>query len=204
AWRDSRISRIYEGTNEINRMLSVGMLLKKAMKGEVDFMSAATAVGQELMTGGIEKVSASSVLFEQEKQLIENLKKVFLMVAGAGVQKFGPKLDAEQQTLMAISDILIETYMAESALLRVEKNCARFGVESQSDQIAMVQLYLFEAIEKVNARAKEAIVSFAEGAQLTGMISGLKQYTRYAEYPNVAELRKTIAAKIIEENKYPF
>ena len=167
-------------------------------------MSAATAVGQELMTGGIEKVSASSVLFEQEKQLIENLKKVFLMVAGAGVQKFGPKLDAEQQTLMAISDILIETYMAESALLRVEKNCARFGVDSQSDQIAMVQLYLFEAIEKVNARAKEAIVSFAEGAQLTGMISGLKQYTRYAEYPNVAELRKTIAAKIIEENKYPF
>ena len=204
AWRDSRISRIYEGTNEINRMLSVGMLLKKAMKGEVDFMSAATAVGQELMTGGIEKVSASSVLFEQEKQLIENLKKVFLMVAGAGVQKFGPKLDAEQQTLMAISDILIETYMAESALLRVEKNCARFGVDSQSDQIAMVQLYLFEAIEKVNARAKEAIVSFAEGPQLTGMISGLKQYTRYAEYPNVAELRKTIAAKIIEENKYPF
>ena len=143
-------------------------------------MSAATAVGQELMTGGIEKVTASEQLFGQEKQLIENLKKVFLMVAGSAVQKFGPNLDAEQQTLNRISDILIETYMAESTFLRVEKNCARFGVDSQSRQIAMTQLYLFEAIERVNAKAKEAIVSFAEGAQQAGMISGLKQYTRYA------------------------
>ena len=204
AWRDARIARIYEGTNEINRMLSVGMTLKKALKGDIDLMTPATAVGQELMSGSIAKVTASEQLFGQEKQLIANMKKVFMMIVGSAVQKFGPNLDAEQQILLAVSDILIETYVAESTLLRVEKNADRFGVATQERQIEMTQLYLFEAIERVNAKAKEAIVSFAEGAQQAGMIAGVKQYTKYAEYPNVAELRKSIAAKVIEENKYPY
>ena len=204
AWRDARIARIYEGTNEINRMLSVGMTLKKALKGDIDLMTPATAVGQELMTGSIEKVTSSEKLFGQEKQLVENLKKVFLMIVGSAVQKFGPNLDAEQQVLLAISDILIETYMAESTLLRVEKNVGRFGIATQENQIEMAQLYLFDAIERVNAKAKEAIVSFAEEPMRSGMIAGVKQYTKYADYPNVAQLRKNIAAKVIEENKYPF
>ena len=204
AWRDARIARIYEGTNEINRMLSVGMTLKKALKGEIDLMTPATAVGQELMSGSIEKVTTSDVLFGQEKQLIANMKKVFMMIVGSAVQKFGPNLDAEQQILLAVSDILIETYIAESTLLRVEKNAERFGVATQERQIEMTQLYLFGAIERVNAKAKEAIVSFAEGAQQAGMIAGVKQYTKYAEYPNISELRKSIAATIIEENKYPY
>lgn len=204
AWRDSRISRIYEGTNEINRMLSVGMTLKKALKGEIDLMTPATAVGQELMQGNIKAAEASETLFGQEKALVENLKKVFMLIVGAAVQKFGPNLDAEQQILLAVSDVLIETYLAESAILRVEKNAQIHGVASQEKQIEMAQLYLFEAIERANARAKEAIVSFAEGAQLKGMIAGVKQYTKYAEYPNVAQLRKSIASKVIEENKYPF
>lgn len=204
AWRDARIARIYEGTNEINRMLSVGMTLKKALKGDIDLMTPATAVGQELMTGSIEKVTSSEKLFGQEKQLVENLKKVFLMIVGSAVQKFGPNLDAEQQVLLAISDILIETYMAESTLLRVEKNVGRFGIATQENQIEMAQLYLFDAIQRVNAKAKEAIVSFAEEPMRSGMISGVKQYTKYADYPNVAQLRKNIAAKVIEENKYPF
>lgn len=204
AWRDARIARIYEGTNEINRMLSVGMTIKKALKGDIDLMTPATAVGQELMAGKIQNITPSDVLFGQEKQLLANMKKTFLMIMGSAIQKFGPNLDAEQQILMAVSDILIETYMVESAILRVEKNAERYGLASQERQIEMTQLYLFNALEVVNSKGKEAIVSFAEGDQMKGMISGLRQYTKYAEYPNVAKLRKNIAAKVIEENKYPF
>ena len=203
AWRDARIARIYEGTNEINRMLCVGMLLKKGFKGEIDLMSAATKVGKELMEG-IPKTELSNAFFAEEKSLLQNLKKAMLMITGAAVQKFGPKFDKEQQIILALSDILIEIYMIESAILRTEKNCERFGLDSQKNQIDMTQLYLFDAIEKINSKGKEAIVSFADGAQLKGMIAGLKQYTKYQNYPNVVALRRNIAATLIEENKYPF
>jgi len=203
AWRDARIARIYEGTNEINRMLCVGMLLKKGFKGEIDLMSAATKVGQELMEG-IPKAELANTFFAEEKNLLQNLKKAMLMITGAAVQTFGPKFDKEQQIILALSDILIEIYMIESAILRTEKNCERFGIDSQKNQIEMTQLYLFDAIEKINSKGKEAIVSFAEGAQLKGMIAGLKQYTKYQNYPNVVALRRNVAATLIEENKYPF
>ena len=203
AWRDARIARIYEGTNEINRMLCVGMLLKKGFKGEIDLMSAATKVGQELMEG-IPKTELSNAFFAEEKSLLQNLKKAMLMITGAAVQKFGPKFDKEQQIILALSDILIEIYMIESAILRTEKNCERFGLDSQKNQIDMTQLYLFDAIEKINSKGKEAIVSFADGAQLKGMIAGLRQYTKYQNYPNVVALRRNIAATLIEENNYPF
>ena len=203
AWRDARIARIYEGTNEINRMLCVGMLLKKGFKGEIDLMSAATKVGQELMEG-IPKTELSNAFFAEEKSLLQNLKKAMLMITGAAVQTFGPKFDKEQQIILALSDILIEIYMIESAILRTEKNCERYGLDSQKNQIDMTQLYLFDAIEKINSKGKEAIVSFAEGAQMKGMIAGLKQYTKYQNYPNVVTLRRNIAATLIEENKYPF
>ena len=131
AWRDARISRIYEGTNEINRMLAVGMLVKKAMKGHVDLLGPATAVGEELM--GIPSFDTPdfSELFAEEKDLIARLKKVFLMVAGSAVQKFGPQLEEHQQLLMSASDILIQVYLAESTILRTEKNAKRFGEKSQ-------------------------------------------------------------------------
>ncbi|MDG1385621.1 MAG: acyl-CoA dehydrogenase family protein [Flavobacteriaceae bacterium] len=203
AWRDARIARIYEGTNEINRMLCVGMLLKKGFKGEIDLMSATTKVGQELMEG-IPKTELSNAFFAEEKSLLQNLKKAMLMITGAAVQTFGPKFDKEQQIILALSDILIEIYMIESAILRTEKNCERYGLDSQKNQIDMTQLYLFDAIEKINSKGKEAIVSFAEGAQMKGMIAGLKQYTKYQNYPNVVALRRNIAATLIEENKYPF
>ena len=203
AWRDARIARIYEGTNEINRMLCVGMLLKKGFKGEIDLMSAATKVGQELMEG-IPKTELSNAFFAEEKSLLQNLKKAMLMITGAAVQTFGPKFDKEQQIILALSDILIEIYMIESAILRTEKNCERYGLDSQKNQIDMTQLYLFDAIEKINSKGKEAIVSFAEGAKMKGMIAGLKQYTKYQNYPNVVALRRNIAATLIEENKYPF
>jgi len=129
AWRDARIARIYEGTNEINRMLCVGMLVKKAMKGHVDLLGPAMKVQEELMGIPSFETPDYSELFSEEKQMIAKLKKVFLMVAGAAVQKFGPQLEEHQQLLIAASNILIEIYMAESAILRTEKNAKRFGAD---------------------------------------------------------------------------
>lgn len=204
AWRDARIARIYEGTNEINRMLSVGMLVKKAMKGHVDLLGPAMKVADEL-TGipSMEKPDYSDVLSE-EKAMIAKLKKVFLMVAGSAVQKFGPDLEEHQQLLLAAADILIETYMAESAILRAEKNAKKFGVDNQKYQIAMAKLYLYNAVDTITIKAKEGIVSFAEGDEQRMMLMGLKRFTKYQNQPNVVELRNTIAEKLTSENKYCF
>ena len=204
AWRDARIARIYEGTNEINRMLAVGMLVKKAMKGHVDLLGPATAVGEELM--GIPSFDTPdfSVLFAEEKDLIKRLKKVFLMVAGSAVQKFGPQLEEHQQLLMSASDILIQIYMAESAILRTEKNAKRFGEEAQATQIAMSKLYLYRATDTVIQKGKEAIVSFTEGDEQKMMLMGLKRFTKYANQPNVVALREQIAAKVSADKGYTF
>jgi alkylation response protein AidB-like acyl-CoA dehydrogenase len=204
AWRDARIARIYEGTNEINRMLAVGMLVKKAMKGHVDLLGPATAVGEELM--GIPSFDTPdfSELFAEEKDLIARLKKVFLMIAGSAVQKFGPDLEAHQQILLAAADILIEIYMAESTLLRTEKNAKRSGKESQAIEIAMTQLYLYDAVDIVIRKGKEAIVSFAEGDEQRMMLMGLKRFTKYTNQPNVVALRNQIADKVAADNAYTF
>lgn len=204
AWRDARITRIYEGTNEINRMLAVGMLIKKAMKGHVDLLGPATKVGEEL-TGipSFDKPDYSE-LFAEEKEILKNLKKVFLMVAGSAVQKFGPDLEEHQQLLLASADILIEIYLAESAVLRSEKNAIRFGKDAQKEQIAMAKLYLYHSVDLINQKAKEGIISFAEGDEQRMMLMGLKRFTKYQNQPNVVELRNTIADKLISENKYCF
>ncbi len=204
AWRDARIPRIYEGTNEINRMLAVGMLVKKAMKGHVDLLGPATAVGQELT--GIPSMDKPdySELFAEEKEILKNLKKIFLMVAGSAVQKFGAELEDHQQLLLASADILIEIYMAESTILRTEKNANRLGEDTQKEQIAMSQLYLYNAVDKITQKAKEGIVSFAEGDEQRMMLMGLKRFTKYQNQPNVVALRNTIAEKLTSENKYCF
>ncbi|CAM4358795.1 acyl-CoA dehydrogenase family protein [Zobellia roscoffensis] len=204
AWRDARISRIYEGTNEINRMLVVGMLVKKAMKGHVDLLGPATAVGEELM--GIPSFDTPdfSELFAEEKDLIKRLKKVFLMVAGSAVQKYGPELEKHQQLMLAASDILIEVYMAESTILRTEKNAKRSGEDSQKTQIAMSQLYLYNATETIIQKGKEAIISFAEGDEQRMMLMGLKRFTKYTNNPNVVALRTEIADKVAADNAYTF
>jgi hypothetical protein len=204
AWRDARIARIYEGTNEINRMLSVGMLVKKAMKGHVDLLGPAMAVADEL-TGipSFETPDYSQILSE-EKAMIAKLKKVFLMVAGAAVQKYGPQLEEHQQLLLAAADILIEIYMAESTVLRAEKNALRFGEDAQKEQIAMAKLYLYNAVDTINQKAKEGIVSFAEGDEQRMMLMGLKRFTKYHNMPNVVALRNMIAEKVTAENTYPF
>ncbi len=204
AWRDARIARIYEGTNEINRMLSVGMLVKKAMKGHVDLLGPAMAVAEELMGIPSFDVPDYSELFAEEKEMIAKLKKVFLMVAGAAVQKYGPELESHQQLLMAASDILIEIYMAESTILRTEKLAKKVGEDKVQEQIAMAKLYLYHAVDIVNQKGKEGIVSFAEGDEQRMMLMGLKRFTKYTNMPNVIGLREKIAAKIISENKYAF
>ena len=204
AWRDARIARIYEGTNEINRMLAVGMLVKKAMKGHVDLLGPATKVGEELM--GIPSFDAPdfSELFAEEKDLLARLKKVFLMVAGSAVQKFGPELEKHQQLMMCAADILIEVYMAESTILRTEKNAKRFGEEAQATQIAMSKLYLYNATEIAILKGKEAIISFTEGDEQRMMLMGLKRFTKYTNNPNVVALRIQIADKVAADNGYTF
>lgn len=204
AWRDARIARIYEGTNEINRMLSVGMLVKKAMKGHVDLLGPAMKVAEELM--GIPSFDSPdySELFAEEKEMIGKLKKAFLMVAGSAVQKYGPELDSHQQLLMAASDILIEIYMAESVVLRTEKLAKSKGAENVKEQIAMAQLYLYKAVDVVTIKGKEGIASFAEGDEQRMMMMGLRRFTKYNNMPNVVALRETIAAKIVAENHYPY
>ncbi|WP_294961277.1 acyl-CoA dehydrogenase family protein [uncultured Flavobacterium sp.] len=204
AWRDARIARIYEGTNEINRMLSVGMLIKKAMKGHVDLLGPAMKVQEELM--GIPSFDTPdfSELFSEEKVIVANLKKVFLMVAGSAVQKYGPDLDSHQQLLMAAADILIEIYMAESTILRTEKLAKTQGEDKVQEQIAMAKLYLYKAVDIVNLRGKEGIASFAEGDEQRMMLMGLKRFTKYTNLPNVVALREKIAEKLVAENSYCF
>jgi hypothetical protein len=204
AWRDARIPRIYEGTNEINRMLAVGMLVKKAMKGHVDLLKPAMAVGEELTSIPSFDAPEFDEILGEEKAIVAKLKKVFLMVAGSAIQKFGPDLDQHQQLLLAAADILIEIYMAESTILRAEKNAKRDSQESQKEQIAMAQLYLYHAVDIINQKAKEGIVSFTEGDEQRMMLMGLKRFTKYQNQPNVVALRNTIADKVIAENKYPF
>ncbi|HUH52172.1 MAG TPA: acyl-CoA dehydrogenase family protein [Flavobacterium sp.] len=204
AWRDARIARIYEGTNEINRMLSVGMLIKKAMKGQVDLLGPAMKVADELMSIPSFDVPDYSELFAEEKEIIEKLKKAFLMVAGSAVQKYGPELEEHQQLLTAAADMLIEIYMAESGILRAEKLAKSKGEENAKEQIAMAKLYLYHAIDIIASKGKEGIISFSEGDEQRMMLMGLRRFTKYVNMPNIVELRETIASKVIGENKYPF
>ncbi|WP_277633386.1 acyl-CoA dehydrogenase family protein, partial [Avrilella dinanensis] len=204
AWRDARIARIYEGTNEINRMLSVGMLIKKAMKGHVDLLGPAMKVADELMSIPDFDVPDYSQLFSEEKEIIQKLKKAFLMVAGSAVQKYGTELEEHQQLLMCASDMLIEIYMAESGILRAEKLAKSKGAESVKEQIAMAKLYLYHAVDTVFNKGKEGIVSFSEGDEQRMMLMGLRRFTKYVNMPNVVALRETIASKVIAENSYCF
>ena len=204
AWRDARIARIYEGTNEINRMLSVGMLIKKAMKGHVDLLGPASKVQEELMGIPSFETPDFSELFAEEKAIIANLKKAFLMVAGGAVQKFGPDLDAHQQLLMAAADMLIEIYMAESTILRTEKTAKNSGESNVTEQIAMAKLYLYKAVDIVNLKGKESIISFAEGDEQRMMLMGLRRFTKYTNMPNIVGLRETITSKLVAENEYCF
>ncbi len=204
AWRDARITRIYEGTNEINRLLTVSMLLKKAMKGKIDLIGPATAVGKSLMAIPSFETPDYSELFSEEKEMIAKLKKAFLMVAGSAVQKYAMDLQNHQQLILAASELMIEIYMAESAILKAEKLAIKNGADKTSGQIAIAKLNLFNAVESISKNAKEAILYFADGDEQRMMLMGLKRFTKYVNYPNIIALRKEIAAQVIEANEYCF
>jgi alkylation response protein AidB-like acyl-CoA dehydrogenase len=197
AWRDARIGRIYEGTNEINRLLAVGMLIKRAMKGELDLLSPAMAISKELMGIPSFEVPDYSELMSEEKAIIANLKKVFLMVSGAALQKYMMDIEKQQHLLLNASEILNQIYMAESTILRAEKHFAADSVE-----VAMAQLNLYKAVEKIIVAAKEGIISFAEGDEQRMMLSGLRRFTKYTNHPNVVALTEKIAADYIAKGYY--
>jgi alkylation response protein AidB-like acyl-CoA dehydrogenase len=202
AYRDARINRIFEGTNEINRMLVVDMLLKRAMKGELDLMGPATKVAGELMS--IPDFGAQDdSLFAAEKRAIANFKKAALMVAGAAVQKFMMTLAKEQEILMNIADMLIEIYTAESVQLRVEKLVSMRGETACANQLDMMRASVYEAADRINKAGKDAINSFAEGDEQRMMLMGLKRFTKVDAY-NIKESYRRTAGKLIEENKYAF
>jgi alkylation response protein AidB-like acyl-CoA dehydrogenase len=199
-YRDSRINRIYEGTNEINRLLTVDMMLKRAMKGKLDLMGPAMNVQKELMS--IPDFSDSDEgPFSKEGKAIANMKKCILMVAGAAVQKLMNKLTSEQEIIMNIADMAIETFVAESFLLRVMKASDKNGQENNKVQIAMMQCYLNDAVDKVAKCGKEAINAFAGGDEQKMMLLGLKRFTKTEPF-NSKDARRLIADKLIDEGKY--
>jgi len=203
AYRDSRINRIFEGTNEINRMLTVDMMLKRAMKGELDLMGPAQKVAGELMSIPDFGASEEETLFSKEKKYIANFKKAVLMVAGAAVQKLMMQLDKEQEVLMSLADMLIELYVSESIQLRVEKLVGMRGEEACAAQLDMMRVYINDAAEKIMKSGKEALNAFAEGDERRMMMMGLRRFTKTEDF-NTTAARRNIAAKIIEENKYCF
>jgi alkylation response protein AidB-like acyl-CoA dehydrogenase len=203
AYRDARIARIYEGTNEINRMLMVGMLLKRAMKGEIDIYGPAMDVSKELTSVPTFSTIDKSVRFAGEKEVIKNLKKVFLMVGGKAAMALQDKIEDEQEVMMNLADILIEVYACESAMLRTEKLVSQRGEEACADQIAMTQIYMAGAIDKIISAAKEAIGSFTKGDEQKVMLMGLKRFTKM-DLVNVKELRRQVADTIISKGKFPY
>jgi alkylation response protein AidB-like acyl-CoA dehydrogenase len=201
AYRDARINRIFEGTNEINRMLTVDMILKKAMKGEMDLMTPAMAVANELM--GIPDFGPGpDDVFEQHLEVIEKLKKAVLLVAGAAVQKLMMTLSKEQEILMAIADMAIWTYTAESTVLRVQKLAGMRGGEAAvARELDIMKVYTYEAAEWIHSAGKEALLAFADGDELKMMLMGLKRFCKVEPF-NTKEARQRIAIGLIEANRY--
>ncbi len=203
AYRDARITRIYEGTNEINRMLLVGMILKRAMKGELNVMEPAMAVAKELTAvPSFESVDLSAPLAE-EKEALKKLKKAVLMVAGKAAQTFGPKLNDEQEILMNIADMLIEIYASESAVLRAEKLIQLKGEEACKLQLHAARVYFHDAVDKINKAGKEAILAFTKGDEQKVMLMGMKRYTKINPI-NPKILRREIADAMISANQHVF
>jgi len=200
AYRDSRINRIFEGTNEINRMLILDMLLKRAMKGELDLMTPAQAVASELMSIP-DFAEEDATLFAAEKKVLQNLKKAGLMIAGAAVQKLMMTLSKEQEILMNIADIIGYVYVLESAVLRVEKLVKLRGEEACKGQLDLMRIYLYQSVDKVALAGKEALCSFAEGDELRMMLVGLRRFTKIEPF-NIKDARQRVAKQLIEANKY--
>ncbi len=202
-YRDARINRIFEGTNEINRMLMVDMLLKRALKGRLDIMTPAMAVQKELMSPPSFGSSGSNELFAAEKKAVENMKKAVLMTAGATAQKLMQDLAEEQEILMYLSDMIADTYIAESVILRSEKLVSQRGQEAASEQIDMMGVFVADAVERLGLNGRNAIKAWAEGDERRMLLMGLKRYTKF-DGVNTKNARRRIAKKLLAANKYCF
>jgi alkylation response protein AidB-like acyl-CoA dehydrogenase len=202
AYRDARINRIFEGTNEINRMLTVDMILKKAMKGEMDLMGPAMEVASEL-TGIPDFSPPSSDVYERHLAYIKNFKKAVLMVAGSAAQKLMMTLAKEQEILMSIADMMNWTYCAESTVLRVQKIHNAKGEEAAALALDAMQTYVYTAADKINVAGKDALVGFAEGDELKMMMIGMKRFTKVEPF-NCKEARRRVAVACLEKNDYCF
>lgn len=200
SYRDSRINRIFEGTNEINRMLTVDMVLRRAMKGELDLMGPAMKVASELMSIP-EMTELGDHPLAAERQALNGFKKSILMIAGAAVQKLMQTMAKEQEVLMNISDIAIWTYVAESSLLRVEKKIEQSGAASAAVEIAIIKTYFYDIADKIAKAGKDAIYSFAEGDEARMMLTGLKRFTKTTPI-NPKNERQIIANALIDKNSY--
>ena len=202
SYRDARINRIFEGTNEINRMLTVDMILKKAMKGEIDLMTPAMEVADEIM--GIPDFSPpSDDIFERHLDYIKKFKKAVLMVAGSAAKKLMMSLAKEQEILMAVADMIIWTYTAESIVLRVQKLHKSQGDEAATLPIEVMQTYFHSAADKINVAGRDALMGFAEGDELKMMLMGMKRFTKVDPF-NCKESRRKIAQACIDKNEYCF
>jgi len=199
AYRDSRINRIFEGTNEINRMLIPGTLLKKALKGELPLMEKAQQFQKELLSMTV-PASFEGAL-GQEEHLIKQMKNIFLLVGGVAVQKYGLNLEKEQEALSNLADIMILTYAAESALLRTKKRINTAGEAQAANAVAMTKVYTQEAFERIEHLAKEQLAAMEEGDSLRTQLSVLKKLARYQPV-NTVKLKRDIAAKVVDAEKY--
>jgi hypothetical protein len=201
AYRDARINRIFEGTNEINRLLTLDMLIKRAMKGQIDLLTPAMAIQKELMSIPYFGMPDTEDIFYHEKKAIVNAKKGLLMVAGAAVQKLMMNLEKEQEILMNAADVMNDIFVMESALLRTQKLIAKKGVENCQMYIDITKVFISDAMERININGKHAIVAFADGDELRMMLMGLKRFTKH-DAINTNKLRRNIADKLIEANGY--
>jgi len=202
-YRDSRISRIFEGTNEINRMLIVDMLLKKAMNGELDLMNAATAVQNELTNIPSLTPNESTDTIEKATEVLANLKKITLIIAGSAAQKLMMKLKDEQEILMNVADMLIQIYMLESVIVKTKRIQDTLGEEASAAQLDICQLFMLDAVKDIKNSAEEALWSFSEGDELKMMQMALKRFTKVEAF-NVKDVRRRVAQKLIEDGKYKF
>ncbi|MBX0357404.1 acyl-CoA dehydrogenase family protein [Halobacillus sp. Nhm2S1] len=198
-YRDSRINRIFEGTNEINRMIVPGTLLKKAMKGELPLLQKAQALQEEIMMMMPEEPGVE--VLEQEKYLLKNAKKIGLLAAGLAAQKYGEKLENEQELLVNIADIVGEIYNMESAVLRTEKAINKSGEEKNKQKLLYTQVYVQEAFNRIEGHAKETLIAAESGDSLRMMLGALRKLTRHTP-TNVIPKKREIAKALIEAEKY--
>lgn len=206
AWRDSRIAQIYEGTNEINKMLSIAMILKKASRGEIDLITKSSEILNKLKknVNFYEFNSSQESSLDQEQHLIKNLKNAFLILINLSFQKYGTKLEYQQQILMNMADILIDIYLAESVYLRVSKNLKELDDEKVIVYESLAKLYTYESIQRAIASFKEVILNITKDSEHEDMIEIVNNLLSYKDNPDVIELRRIIAKNVIQNNKYPF